>query len=358
MVATSRASELVEVALTGLASMRYGGGPSVPFTLRGAAGGSGPEVHPEGSSLRYAAIVALGLGKLDHATQRLVLGGHLAADLARACWLAAADDPDPGAAALARWALAEVTGEPAPGSAAALLVALSAPRVDTVAVAWALTAALAAGDEELAERARLLLDLHRSPAGTYPHRFPAGRGIRSHVGSFADQIYPLQAMARLAAATDDEAARRAATATAEVLVAHQGLAGQWWWHYDARVGELVESYPVYSVHQHGMAPMALADLAAAGGPDYTEPVQRGLSWIDTHPEVMEPLVAPQLGVVWRKVGRREPRKAARKIQAAASRVWAGVRAPGMDTVFPPVNVDYECRPYELGWLVYAQAARA
>jgi hypothetical protein len=57
--------------------------------------------------------------------------------------------------------------------------------------------------------------------------------------------------------------------------------------------------------------------------------------------------------VWRKVGRREPAKAARKLAAVTTSLRPGWHLPAIDAVLPPNQVDYECRPYELGWLVYA-----
>ncbi len=110
---------------------------------------------------------------------------------------------------------------------------------------------------------------------------------------------------------------------------------------------------MYSVHQHAMAPMALFDLADAGGDDHTPELMLGLDWLRTHPEVMDELVSQAHSVVWRKVGRREPPKAARSISAVTTTVRPGLRVPKLDSIFPPDQIDYECRPYELGWLLYA-----
>lgn len=133
----------------------------------------------------------------------------------------------------------------------------------------------------------------------------------------------------------------------------QGPEGQWWWHYDTRDGSVVEGYPVYSVHQHAMGPMALLDLREAGGADHLGAVAKGLRWLDRHPEVDAPLVSEQQGVIWRKVGRSEPRKAVRMISAVTTALKPGLHLPGLDAIFPPDRVDRECRPYELGWLLYA-----
>ena len=85
------------------------------------------------------------------------------------------------------------------------------------------------------------------------------------MGSFAAQVYPIQALARLHRSADDQEALAVANSVAAAICTAQGEAGQWWWHYDGRTGGVVEGYPVYSVHQHAMGPMALLDLAEAGG---------------------------------------------------------------------------------------------
>jgi hypothetical protein len=355
---------LVDLALDGLVTAYDPHSARFAQTVRAVRTPSGVRVRPEGTNLRYAAIAALGLSRATTAAQHRVLTGlsadELAADVARR----AAGHADLGAVALAAWASAEVLEVPDEALLADLATRLGddapAPTVDT---AWALTAAVAslaldagsaaAGRVRDAARRRLLAE--QGPQGIFPHALPAmslGRW-RSHVGCFADQVYPIQALARLGAADADGEALRAAERCAARIVELQGPAGQWWWHYDQRNGEVVERYPVYSVHQHAMAPMALLDLAEAGGSDHTAAVARGLRWLDAHPEVLEDLVSPRHGLVWRKVGRREPPKAARRVAAVATSLVPGARLPGLDAALPAVVVDHECRPYELGWLLYA-----
>ncbi len=354
------ARDLVAVALMGLAACEYVPGHEMPFTLRGVPGPNGPTVRPEGHSVRYTAIAALGLGRQPEHVQREVLGGSDAAAMARSCLKLATASTDAGGHALALWAAAEVAGATDDALVARLLDAVRRPSLPTVDCAWAVVAGLAMPDgamaNSLAREGVARLMANQGAKGTFPHLLPASEGLRGHVGSFADQIYPIHAFVRFAARTGDSAAMAAAEVTARLLVGAQGAAGQWWWHYDARTGDVVERYPTYSVHQHGMAPMVLSELAAAGGTDHREAVQRGFDWLSTHPECVEPVVAPDLGVVWRKVGRREPFKAARAAGALATRVRPGARVPFVDRVWPAGRVDYECRPYELGWLLYASHA--
>ncbi|KQT90937.1 hypothetical protein ASG49_14595 [Marmoricola sp. Leaf446] len=356
--------QLLELAPRGLARAVPDDTLDVAQTVRVTTGAAGVVARPEGRNLRYAAMAALGLARLAEEDQRRVLRGRTAADLVRRAVERAGQDPDPGAVALTVWAAAEVLGE----EAAVLVARLRGwaredrplPAVD---VAWMLTAATALhtrglGDhvsEEVAERGSRVLLAERGAEGLYPHVLPASGQSRwrSHVGSFADQVYPLQALARGSAAYGHGDWLRAAETTAARLCHLQGPAGQWWWHYDSRDGGVVERFPVYSVHQHAMAPMVLHDLREAGGTDHTDSVVSGLSWLHTHPEVLDELVSPRWGLVWRKVGRREPPKAARALGALTTAVRPGLRVPGLDAALPPVRIDHECRPYELGWLLYA-----
>ncbi|MDB5560932.1 MAG: hypothetical protein JWN11_350, partial [Hyphomicrobiales bacterium] len=263
-----------------------------------------------------------------------------------------------GAVAISAWAAAEAAQifPAALLDRATSLLDQSHP-IETLACAWALTAALAAeplGDTTaLRERATARLLGGQGKSNLFPHTLPGRGWARAHIGSFDDQVYPIQALARLAAAHGDREALAAADACAAQICALQGAAGQWWWHYDVRDGSVVEGYPVYSVHQHAMAPMVLLDLLEAGGQAHWQSIVKGLGWLDARPETSAPLVSEADGVIWRKVGRREPAKAARKLSAITTALKPGWHLPGLDIAFPPNRFDYECRPYEFGWLLYA-----
>jgi hypothetical protein len=103
-----------------------------------------------------------------------------------------------------------------------------------------------------------------------------------------------------------------------------------------------------------MAPMALHALQEASGQDFGEAVDRGVRWLESAPELHgASLIDEEAGLIWRKVARREPRKLARSLQAAASRLHSGLRFPALDRVLPPRSIDFEDRPYHLGWILHA-----
>jgi len=362
--AGDRVGQLIALAQRGLSQMHRDHASAFVQTSRGIRTERGSILHGEGDNLRYAAIVALGLGLMSEEDQRRVLNGSTAIELAARTAKRAHGHPDPGAVALAAWAAAEVTGSFEPGLFDQLSAVLrSGEPVPTVDASWILTAALAARSlgetTALTNRAADRLAQTQGEGGLFPHMLPASASgrFRAHVGCFADQVYPIQSFARLSAATGEVAALDVANRCAARICELQGPAGQWWWHYDSRTGDVVEGYPVYSVHQHAMAPMALFDLADAGGADHAPDIALGLEWLQTHPEVMDELISEKHGVVWRKVGRREPPKAVRSISAVTTSMRPGLHVPALDKVFPPERIDYECRPYELGWLLYAWLSR-
>jgi hypothetical protein len=311
--------------------------------------------------LRYGAITALGLLRLPEPDQRTVLGGMTAIDLVGQQAKRIDEISGLGDAALVCWATAE-SGHADLDHALQRLAELDQPErpVDVVSAAWVVSALAAArplADVErhlAASRQRLLAA--RGPA-VYPHTTgPDTPWYRAHVGSFADQVYPIQALARLHRSADDPEALAVAGTVAGAICSAQGAGGQWWWHYDSRTGAVVEGYPVYSVHQHAMGPMALLDLADAGGDGHLDAIRRGLRWLAGPPEGRfgrpGPLVLDEPPITWRKVARADHRKIVRGLRAASTRIVPGARVAALDRVYPPGVIDHECRPYELGWLLY------
>ena len=324
------------------------------FTMRRTSSA----IAPEGASRRYTAIVIIGLaGEAEHEVSS-VLSGQSLGGLCERIAKDVQTVTNLGDVALTLWA-ASAVGLTQRGKILSRLTELRpAERVyPTVEAAWALTALCQdqeakVGDlrKKLAER---LISGFNPNTGVFPHVLPEGSGFRSHVSCFADMVYPIQALAAYHKVSGDKKAIDAAIRCADRICELQGPAGQWWWHYDRRTGNVVEGYPVYSVHQDAMAPMALFALQDAGGPDYSASVYKGLQWIVHAPEIDGPLIDAGAGVVWRKVTHREPGKLCRYLQAAASRLHPSLRVPALNVLFPPVAIDYECRPYHLGWLLHA-----
>jgi hypothetical protein len=173
--------------------------------------------------------------------------------------------------------------------------------------------------------------------------------LRGRIGSFADQVYPIYAFAKFGGAFQNRTALKAAQSCAEAICRAQGFLGQWWWHYDAMTGKVFQRYPVYAVHQHGMAPLALFALGDAARLDFSNWIYKGLAWIDGNNELERSLRETSSNLVWRSVyransGKMYIRKFAEFLGSAPAPV------PVSD-----LKITFECRPYELGWLLYAFA---
>ena len=152
-----------------------------------------------------------------------------------------------------------------------------------------------------------LLTANRGKHGTFGHMARGGSvtgAVRGRIGSFADQVYPIYALAKFGEAFQNRAALEYARSCAEAICRAQGSLGQWWWHYDAVTGKVFQHYPVYAVHQHGMAPLALFALADAAGLDFSESIYRGLRWIYGDNELSLDLREVSASLVWRSVYRR------------------------------------------------------
>jgi len=170
---------------------------------------------------------------------------------------------------------------------------------------------------------------------------------RGHVGSFADQVYPILAMAHFGQFFGVMEASQNALRCAREICRLQGPLGQWWWHYDSVTGGVAGRYPVYSVHQHGMAPMAFFAAQEAGNVDFREPIYKGLGWIRRANELQQNLEDESSNVIWRCIC---PPKSSSHFR----RVSALMRQEGTPA---ELRILHECRPYELGWLLYAFAGR-
>jgi hypothetical protein len=349
---------LLEVARAGLPSMYRGEEGSFGFSCRrGPRGGT----RVQGVSPRYGAIVLLGARLLDESSQERIFGGIPAADFCGRLLSRLEGSRNLGDLALATWAAAELSHRDLGVAIDFLRVQLDrSPNPSTVEAAWTLSALAAAhGPFDLRAEARRVRDrmLAALPAGgaLFPHWLDIAGAPRHrrHLACFADQVYPIQALARNHRVFQDPESLEIANRCAARICRLQGEAGQWWWHYDVRTGEVLEGYPVYSVHQDAMAPMALLDLLDAGGADHSEAIRRGLRWMESAPEIGRTLIEDDLALIWRKVCRAEPGKLVRALRATASLVHPRLRLEWLDAIFPPRSVDHESRPYHLGWILFA-----
>ena len=231
----------------------------------------------------------------------------------------------------------------------------------TMELAWFLTGlaytALILKDEpaglaDLAANTYRLLRNNYGGKGIFSHlnrtSFFTGM-IRGQIGSFADQVYPVYALARFAQAYNSEEAIKMALDCAKTICRLQGSLGQWWWHYNSLTGRTVGQYPVYAVHQDGMAPMALSAIGEVTELDFSESIYKGLKWITGSNELGYDLIDTSQNIIWRSFYRK-------KYKMYCDEILSLLRFPrGKNSYYKDINVNFECRPYHLGWILYAFA---
>lgn len=355
MQATVR--QLVERAVRGLPQMFNPRAGMFCYKLKKTASG----LVQEGISARYTAMTLMGLHRLERsgASSPLNLKPILDSLLANTEW--AANIGDLG---LLLWLSAEVAPhrldeiERRFSMSTALTDFADAREGITMHLAWFLTGlsycALVSGNQEktreVACKTFNRLIENQGQFGYFGHLATnhslKGR-LRGRIGSFADQVYPIYGMTQFWRAYGDNSALQRARQCAAALCEAQGPLGQWWWHYDCSNGQVAERYPVFSVHQHGMGPMVLSALGDAVQSDFSPWIYKGLQWIVDN-ELNINMQDDNAHVVWRCIERDRTRRYWNAVVNLATRQEDREAREGLHTLF-------ECRPYELGWLLYAFA---
>jgi len=177
------------------------------------------------------------------------------------------------------------------------------------------------------------------------------RRIRQRFSSFATSIYPIYALAVHAQQSGNTENLTAAVRVAQRLCALQTSDGSWPWMYDVRRGQVVDCYPVYSVHQDAMAPMALKKLSDCAGLRFDASIGLGLKWLFGHNAKCFMMVDTCRATIWRSLcyTRLLGFNCHLPVQAMQCLVLGRPVLPlaGRIRVWP------ECRPYHMGWLLLA-----
>jgi hypothetical protein len=191
-----------------------------------------------------------------------------------------------------------------------------------------------------------LLEANQGTGGIFAHAGQPGflqQPYSNRFGTFADQAHAIYALATFARAFEIEEPLADALNCANAVRDLQGELGQWWFLYDKRTSKVVNRYPVWSMHQDGLAPMALLALEEATGPSFDEAIQKGLAWVEGRNELGVNLHDMEHGTIWDSI---EPKSRIRK---------AAMSLLGSDNPGEKLQIRYEARPDHLGWLLYAFA---
>ena len=362
----NRTGILIDTALAALPRMLDARTGAFVFTVRPSG--------PAGQSLRYTCITLIGLIAAARAgsSSGLDLPGLVKglADRSR-------EISNLGELGLLLWCLSDHHQRLTPAHEDVLaripvtddrLEALTSTELGWLVSGLSRTALLAPRRADIVDRAHVAYEtLHGNQAevtGLFCFGGDAGGRVRRHLrrqlGFFDNQVYGIQSGVDYHRAFADPGALAMANRCLDVILHAQGPLGQWAWHYNVGSGAVVDRYPVYSVHQHGMGPMALQAVADASGRSEDDALERSLAWVFGENELGRPMIESEEGVIWRSIRRRIAHNklihvfkmlSLVKMQGAGNRLAAMVNRPGQ------LEVDMECRPYELGWLLFAFGRR-
>lgn len=175
---------------------------------------------------------------------------------------------------------------------------------------------------------------------------------RDLTATFNYQIYSVMSLAAYAEASGKKEALSSAHACARKLCTLQGPLGQWWWTYNVCRGTIADRYPVFSVHQLGMAPMALFRVGRVTGDDFSPWIRRGARWVAGANELGEPVMSPARDAIWRSI-RRRGASGPRTSRLLKRLAWHG--QGWLSSLLPGKEMNREHRAYEYGWLLAALA---
>jgi hypothetical protein len=354
-------SKLIEISVSGLEYMYDSHSRLFCFRVRKEGG----RIIQEGTSVRYTIISLLGLFKLKRRNVQIpievdnVLDNVLRnvssinslGDIGLLLWLCSLERPD-------RIDTLELLAD----TASSRSISKDEQYGKTTELSWYLAGlshmalVFSKRKEHIEKRARQIYQLllnNYGNQGIFGNRSQSslsGR-IRGRIGCFADQVYPVYALCMYGKAFLDQQAIHTALDCGKAICRLQGPLGQWWWHYDSQTGQVLGRYPVFSVHQDGMAPMALFELNETTGCDVDTNIFEGLQWITGRNELGANMVDVSYPVIWRNIS---TSKANRYFEIAMHTMHAGSRS---EVNASHLSLLYESRPYHLGWVLYAFAGR-
>lgn len=249
---------------------------------------------------------------------------------------------------------------------------------DTTGLAWLLAGLVTAeGEEELmAEVLEDILAAYHRRTGLFsldrPRLSLSWRDrYRAVLGSFASQSYAVMALAKYLSLSSSPRVEQIVRTCAGRMCELQGPAGEYWWMFDVRNGKVAVDYPVYSVHQDAMGPLALlVAMRAVPGTSYWETIERGLDHLLQYREPLSGLgfLDPVERVIWRAVVRDAPGEDPADLpfgldpeamRRAKSLAWPSLLRKPPVPLQDRFRILAECRPYCPGWilLAYSQACR-
>ncbi|MFZ1290812.1 MAG: hypothetical protein WAR79_12025 [Melioribacteraceae bacterium] len=172
--------------------------------------------------------------------------------------------------------------------------------------------------------------------------------IRANIGTIADQIYPIYALSLYSQQMQNEEALLIAKECALKICEHQGKNGEWKWQYDSETGKIISHFPIHSVHQLALAPMALFSIQMASETDFSKNIFNSLNWLAENQKLYNQIIDKKNNAIWNKV--------TPIINNKLSSILNYFRINSFSK-FRKLKVDYVSSSYDFGWILYTFAGR-
>lgn len=316
------------------------------------------EAGPDASALRAGAIVLLGLLRADevglrHPFSTGSLRTRVLGDLG-------GQAVGPGELGLALWAESRADGG-AIGEITGLIADRTADRFDQIPLeqlAWLVSGLTASSERTGGDQITALLDraeaelLIRMAAGTGLMHDPYHR-IGGGLTPVAGQFHSLIALDQLVRSERSEGNRESAQRLATALLNLQREDGSWPGIVDSLRGEAAALYPVLTVTQIALVPIALRSAERLGLEGaFGQAIESSLGWVSGGNRLGFDLVHEEEARLDRGIlPRREPGPVSRGFSTAARRLRGRLPEPEPGRLILDPDVASE----DLGWLLEAWA---
>ncbi|UZE48048.1 hypothetical protein ONR75_24855 [Rhodopseudomonas sp. P2A-2r] len=213
------------------------------------------------------------------------------------------------------------------------------------------------GRTEFSHHAALLFNFLSESYATDSALFcDTATGFRRRFASFATQTYLAIACYSYGEFAGEPEAIELANSCVRRLIELQGPQGEWPWFFDAKRGEVVDFYEVYSVHQYGMAPALLEFAERHNVEGATKALVKGFNWIFGENQLRRSMLLPASQLSYRSQVRvNELHSKDRRVVRAVANAYLGRKTQ----LIPPASLTLrmECRSYELGWILWSFGER-
>lgn len=174
--------------------------------------------------------------------------------------------------------------------------------------------------------------------------------------TFGGLTYFLRALADYAELFDDTYAGVILDEAVQQAILLQGPQGEWPWLWNADQKRIADWYPVYTTHQASMAMLFLLPALDRGVPGVEGAIRKSYRWMFGENQLGTRLLVTDPFQTYRSIRRPGERK--RGVAFVQGLRHAALRSQAR--LLPPVEleVNRECRSYEMGWILYAWSGRA